>query len=268
MEMNHLNRGLATIFGVGLLSASALAHGPQIQIGIQDGQIVTRQLFEDEPYDGGVTPVRRLYEIEMLERSLGDANDGWYTQPSEEVPFTGPGIATALGGFSTGSVLSLTFADGLKVWNGVGFSDPGSEQIDAYRGAMHVAGAVTSDAGPFQSFSFTPISGGSDEHKTAFFRLLGDGVAPNTPSDDGVYLLSLRLQSNEPGVAPSEPYYFLLSKNGSSADEMAARTYVLQTILNQPIPTVSEWGLIVLALLLLTCGKIAFGFRKSAVLAN
>ncbi len=239
------------ICAAGLLPVAAFGHGPQIQISIDNQQIVTRALHGDGPYDDALTPIQRVYEMPLAQRALADANDGWYAQPNASFAFTGPGIATALGGFSSGSILSLTFTDGLKLWDGGGFADPGTEQIDAYRGATHAAGAVTSDAGPFQSYSFTAISGSADEHKTAYFRLLGDGVSPNTASDDGVYLLSLQLTSDQPGVGPSLPYCFLLSKNAAPGELAAARSYVNRYLVPEPGAAV-----------LLACGVMAAMRRR------
>lgn len=244
---------------MGMVAASTIAHGPQIQIGIENGIIVTRGLFSDEPYNTAVTPKQRVYEIPMAERNLGDANDGWYAQPNISFLYTGPGVATELGGFSTGTIITLTFSDGLRIWNGASFVDPGTEQIDAYRGATHVAFAITSDTGPFQSFSFTPISNGDDEHKTAFFRMLGDGVAPDSPSDDGVYLLSLRLLSDQIGVTPSAPYYFLLNKNATSQELEDASDYVYSRLLSQGVPVVSTGGIGLTMIGLLAAGLLAFG---------
>jgi len=216
-------------------ATAALAHGPQIQIGVADNTIVTHALFSDEPYQAA-TLAQRVYEIPMVQRSLSDVNDGWYAQPNTAYAFTGPGIALLDGQFGVGSVLSLTFVDGLKWWNGSAFIDPGSEQLDAYRGATHTAGAATTDAAPFASYSFTAVSGGADEHKTAFWRLLGDGGSPNTPSEDGIYLLSLQLRSDQIGIAPSAPLYFLLNKNGMDADATAALSYVGTYLVPEPAP--------------------------------
>jgi hypothetical protein len=228
------SRLAVAIWLIGLASAGVSAHGPQIQIGISNSQIITHGLFLDEPYQAA-TPAQRVYEIPLAQRALSDANDGWYAQPNAAYSFTGPGIALLDGNFVTGSVLSLAFTDGLKIWNGSGFVDPGTEQIDAYRGATHTAGAVTTDAGPFNSYSFTAVAGTADEHKTAFWRLLGDGLSPNTASDDGVYLLSLRLVTDQNGIAASAPYYFLLNKNASTVDESAALSYVNANLVPEPV---------------------------------
>lgn len=219
---------------VSLLPNLAEAHGPQIQIGIQNNQLVTRALFSDQPYDQSTTPIQRVFQIPLAQRSLGDASDGWYAQPNATYPFTGPGIASSIGGLATNSILGETFVGGLKRWNGSAFVDPGTEQVDVYRGATRVAGMISSDTGPFASFSYTAVANSADEHKTAFLRLLGDGAAPNTASDDGVYLVGLQLSTDQPGVASSEPFYFLLSKNGTAGDQSAALAFANANLVPEP----------------------------------
>lgn len=231
MNASKFHRPLwAFIAGV-LLAGVALAHGPQIQVGIHNDKIITRALFGDGPYDDAVAPAQRVFEMPMALRDLGDANDGWYAQPNASFPFTGPGIATALGGFDTGSVLSLTYGDGLAIWDGMGFVDPGDEQMERFRSAVNI---ITSDAGPFDSFDFPAVTNTGDEHFGVNTRLLGDGISPDTASDDGVYLLTLVLETDQPGVEASDPFYFLLNKNGSQQDADAALAYVNTNIVPEP----------------------------------
>jgi hypothetical protein len=233
-----------------LITTPVLAHGPQMQITIDGGKIVTREVFADEPYTP-FAPEQWLYHFNMAQRALGDANDGWYAQPSAATAFTGPGIATELGGFATGSVISLRFTDGLKIWNGSAFVDPGAEQIEAFRGLPKVAGAISSDGGPFNSFAFTAIANSEHEHKTARFRLLGDGAGSNTPSDDGMYLIAMQLATDQPGVDASHPFYFLLNKNASPEHQTQALAAATALV---PEPS----G----ALLLFVAGAIVISRRK------
>jgi hypothetical protein len=93
---------------------------------------------------------------------------------------------------------------------------------------------VTSDYGPFNSFSYTSIANSQDEHKHSFFRLLGDGISPNTLSDDGVYLLSLQLSTNQAGIDASDSYFFLLDKNAPAGDAAAALAYVNAHVVPEP----------------------------------
>src|SRR5687767_3677202 len=106
-----------TIFAALALSA-ARAHGPQIQITIDNSKIVTRELILDGPYSSSLTAPKLVYVMPLLE-----FGGRWYSRPnntpSATIPGTpafpsGPGLAygydLANGGpqaFAEGSVLSV-----------------------------------------------------------------------------------------------------------------------------------------------------------------
>jgi hypothetical protein len=219
---------------LGFIAVRASAHNPQIQIGINHNKVVTHGLFLDEPYQTP-TPPQRVYQIPLGQRSLADANDGWYAEPNHAVyPYAGPGVTLIDGNFAANSILKVTFLDGLKTWNGSGFVDPGTEQIGASTVATFTPSVLTTNSGPFNSLSLAAVTATAGEHKTIRWRLLGDGVSPNTPSEDGVYLLSLQLSTDQPGIAPSDPYFFLLGKNATAADQSAALSYVNANLVPEP----------------------------------
>jgi hypothetical protein len=227
----------ARCIALGLLLAAATApasaHGPQIQITNDNNKLATRRLLQNEPYSA-MKPATSVYVIPM--RPL---NGAWYVQPNNKVdPIllqaefpSGPGLAygsdqadTGPRAFEAGTHFNENFVDGLKWWNGSAFADPGAEQIGAFRGsALGTADqATTSDSSPFAGIAYPSISAFyiADEHSSARFRLLGNGTDPLNPSKDGVYLLSLQLTSTQIGLAPSDPFYFVLRKN--AADDVVA----------------------------------------------
>lgn len=209
---------LALMAFLAMTPVCAWAHNPQIQIGVTDGKIVTHGLFLDEPYQDP-TPPQRVYQIQMGQRSLGDADDGWYAEPNhDKYPYAGPGAALIDNNFAANSILKVSLLDGLKIWNGSTFVDPGAEQIAVSTSSLFTGSVLTSDTGPFGSISLAAVTGAAGDHKTLRWRLLGDGISPNTSSDDGVYLLKLQLSTDEAGIVPSDPYYFLLNKNASAED--------------------------------------------------
>lgn len=212
------------------LASTAMAHGPQIQITNTGDKIVTRNIFSDEPYSPLTDPIS-VYVLPLNMRSNGT----YYIQPNDvldtvsglpEFP-SGPGITYGLGStFSSGYRFTLSFADSLKIWNGSDWTDPGDEQIQAYRGneTAPTASAKTSDSSPFASFNFSniPANYAASAHSSVSYRLLGDGVSGTAASDDGIYLLTLQLSSNQPGLSPSDPYYFVLYKNVGRAEALEA----------------------------------------------
>jgi hypothetical protein len=217
----------------------ASAHGPQIQITGESGQITTRRLLLDGPYSATLTAETSVYVMPLKEH-LGV----WYTRPNGAINsvthaptfFSGPGIAYGYGydpaqpgdvDFTPGSQIRLAFAAGLKLWNGVAFADAGVTELESFRGSFVLPSATarTSDSGPFATLAYDPVNfatEGAEVHNTSRFRLLGDGSSPTTASPDGVYLLSLQLTSSQVGLASSDPFFFVLNKNSDRATVDAA----------------------------------------------
>jgi hypothetical protein len=205
---------------------------------------------------------------------MAQLNGIWYSQPNDEIDpilmqatFTsGPGSAYGYdqvdGGpraFAAGSTISETFTAGLKLWNGSAFVDPGTEQIGAFRvSAVAPADqAITSDGGPFGGIIYPAISATyvADDHSSARFRLLGDGINPLSPSQGGVYLLCLQLTSTQAGLAPSDPFYFVLRKNATDATMVAAVNSLIGSLGIAPslVQFVPEPGTLALMIVGTTC---------------
>jgi hypothetical protein len=221
-----------------VVTSSASAHGPQIQITNDGGQIVTRRIVADAPYSSALTPPTSVYVMPLVE--FGDV---WYSRPNDErdrdlnlpVYFSGPGLAYGYdqvdGGpqaFEEGSVLSVGFTGGLKRWDGAAFGAAGATELKAFRGSnVNVSAppenlAITSDSGPLESVSINPVladygTEGTDVHNTIRYALLGDGSSPTSSSPDGVYLASLQVTSTQAGLDPSDEFYFVLHKNAATA---------------------------------------------------
>jgi hypothetical protein len=216
----------------------------------------------DFPYGLTTAPQARVFVMPLLVSQL-PLGDGYYTRPTDvRNPITsaplhasGPGLTYlfdyqdptsgwAHTGSSTlpnlaGTSFTYTFVDGLKSWSGAAWTDAGTEQAQMIRNGgtgtftPSTVNAITSDVGPFASMPLTAISATapgatSIPHSSLSFRLLGDGVSSTAASDDGIYLLSLRLSStavygssNTP-VGDSDPFYLVMYKNTSLADAAAA----------------------------------------------
>jgi hypothetical protein len=221
----------------------AAAHGPQMQVTLDGGKIVTRELLLDGEYSTSLTNPKNVYIM-----PLGVTANVWYSRPNGAllpggVPaFTsGPGLAYGYGydamtnpqPFPVGPQFELTFTAGLKSWNGSAFVDAGATQLEAFRGSgVNLVVARTSDAGPFQSIAFpstiSPSAGVSfaadeeETHTSVSYRMLGDGSSTTSALANGVYLASFQLGSTALSIQDSDPYYFVLSKNGNPAQLQAA----------------------------------------------
>jgi hypothetical protein len=263
----------ALSFMLAFSSASALAHGPQLQLTREDNQIVTREILREEPYTV-LTDPKRVYVIPLTE-----TQDVWYTRPNNSPSATTPGLPEYLSGpgiafgydqldggprvFTSGFRFELNLIDGLQWWDGSTFVDPGLEQIEAFRSSgsaitNDTLTAVTPARMPYGNVSATYDAGA---HSGASFRMLGDGASSSVEGDDGVYLLSMSYASTEPGLDPSEPFYFLLHKNAAdSAVEAAVNGLLSSTSIDASfVQYVSEPGS---ALLMTMCLGILCARRR------
>jgi len=240
------------------LGASSLwAHGTQIQITNTGNKIVTREALTDI-YTPAISNPIRVYQMPLRL----DVGGQTFTYPTDTQPLanSGPGFAFGTGGFLDTATINLNLLDGLKVWNGSSFVDPGLEQINVFRGSVTAAipaiQMTTADVGPFPSIvvaSPPAVPTGTDylgdtAHTTVRYRMLGDGTSRTSIGDDGVYLLQFSLSSDQPGLAASDPFFFLLDKNAPLGDLSAASSFLLTSngfsaSQIQAIPEPGTWAL-------------------------
>ncbi len=248
-----------------LQAGSAWSHGTQIQITNTGNKIVTRNALTDV-YSPISDPIR-VYQMPLVL----DVSGQTFTYPTMTQPLanSGPGFAFGTGGFFDSGTISLNLLEGLKVWNGAAFIDPGLEQINVFRGSVTATTPsiqmTTADAGPITSIVVSaaatmPIGAerlGDSFHTSVRYRMLGDGTSRTALGDDGVYLLQFSLSSTQAGLDASDPFFFLLDKNSGAVELSAASNYLLTSngfsaSQLQAIPEPGTWalcaGLIPLAL--------------------
>jgi hypothetical protein len=213
-----------------LAVTSARAHGPQIQITVDDAnsdKIVTRRLILDEPYSSaaGLTAPVSVYVMSALPVSyLGQPVAR--VKPSDTQTF-GPGFTYGYDQTLGGSPLFMANLNlhvaGLQIWDGAAFVATGAnkEQLGLLQSSSNVnADSVktTASGGDLT----IPISAGytADAHSAMRYTLLGDGLDPYAPSRDGVYLVTLQLSGTQasPSLTGSDPFYIILGKNVSPND--------------------------------------------------
>lgn len=238
-----------------VMTSFTLAHGPQLQVTTAGGKLVTNAVFADQDPVLGYGPVsdpKRVY-VMPLTNSLGDGQ--YFARPNTEASYySGPGFAYGFADLEIGSQIELKFLEGLLHWDGATFVDPGTEQLQAFRGS-HLAPSssiVTVDGGVSAGLIAVPsFAPGASAHATARFRILGDGVSSTAASADGVYLATMQLSSNSaaPVVENSDPYFFLLHKNATQTDIDAALAALLssQGIDSSLVQVVPEPGSVALA---------------------
>lgn len=228
-----------------MLAIPAIGHGPQIQITVDGGKIVTRELLPDGPYSNALSAPKSLYVMPVKPSAIL-AGTVWYSRPNTAInPSTlqpafpsGPGLAYGYDladgvgpqAFAAGSQITLDFTAGLKRWNGSAFVDPGVTQLMAFRGSnitAPTATAVTSDTGPFASLSVSAVEAdygmeGKEVHSGLRFAFLGDGTSYTSSVPDGIYLLSMIVSNIPAGPSPSNEFHFLLNKNSPWTTAQAA----------------------------------------------
>ena len=221
-----------------LASSVAYAHGPQIQVTDTNDKITTRTLLTEDPYGDSLTAPKSVYVLPILKAVSGaPSTDYWTVMPNSTIdPILsisqfqfGPGLAYGYGHtFTEGFHFNVSFTDSLKTWDGSSFvNDPGPEAVGAFRGDATSSPdqvVLTGSGIPAQSLVFSNISAtyNSDSHSSMRFRLLGDGSSALVPPAVGLYLLQLQITSTQPGLAASDPFYFLLYKNASPGSLDAA----------------------------------------------
>jgi hypothetical protein len=111
--------------------------------------------------------------------------------------------------------------------------DAGATQLKAFRGSnVNIMSpeenfAMTSNSGPFDTLALPTVlanygADGAEVHTSLRFAMLGDGGEPLSATPDGVYLVGMQVSSSQDGLAPSDPYHFVLYKNVSMAAVSAA----------------------------------------------
>ena len=207
------------VCGLVLFSASSIwAHGTQIQITNTGNKIVTRNAMTDyygsptiiPPAPPTITDPIRVYQMPLLL----DVSGQTFTYPTTTQPLanSGPGFAFGTGGFFDTGTISLNLLDGLKVWNGSSFIDPGLEQINVFRGSVTATTPAiqmtTADAGPISSIVVSAAAAmplgtellGDSFHTGVRYRMLGDGSSRTSIGDDGVYLPAVFAEFDASGI--------------------------------------------------------------------
>lgn len=258
-------RYLSIITGASMALAAgvAAAHGPQIQINVDGGKIVSRELFMGGPYSAALTAPKSAYVMPLLDYDFSfdgrsysyvRPNNVAFTSPGRPEFYSGPGFAYGYGWsaanppFAPGTKFGLTILDSLKAWNGAAFVDAGVAEIQAYTGSNPYS--ATNTALPGVALQFPTGAGISypagnevEGHATVRYRFLGDG-ANGSSAPDGVYLM--RLQLSHPTTAlSSDPFYYVLNKNASGQVAAAVGSLGLDATLVQyavPEPSATLLG--------------------------
>jgi hypothetical protein len=252
-----MNRFVLSAAVVVIGGAVASAHGPQMQVTVTGGKIVTREVMI-----GVYSPLTAPKTVYAMPAALVTDNNfptAWRAAPDANPanPF-GPGVAYGEGGtFAPSTTLTLSFLDELKVWDGAAFASAGATELAMLRTSNPGPTSLTGNAGisgtsdPLATVAI-PAMYTADAHASVTYVLLGDGANPASAVADGLYRAALQFTSSDTSVQPSDPFYVLISKGADTQLDAAIASMGVDAALVQAIPEPAAASLAALALSLLT----------------
>lgn len=215
---NSVLAGLAVAVAASAASAGAV----DVYLTIEDGQVRTGAI--DKLNGFVVTPDVRVFEAELGEEGPGAGDD--------------PGFFTET--FTAGTSIGFEIRDGLQEWDGSTFNYS-ALTMDLSKGPLSATTPAGAGIVPGFNFATADATGFFDDHPE--FEL-SDGLV------SGVFLLTLSVTTDAPGVAASDDIYIVFGNDVSESLIEAAEEYVETVIIPAP-------GAAVLA-----AGALAFGVRR------
>lgn len=223
-----MHRSVIVLAAIGLPATAALAGGDgDIAIALRGGQIITG-IGDHDFYPNDREFPERVFGADF--ENLGGGNivgeePGWLGPFADIDPLNDP--------FPTAATLGFDILDRLLVWNGAStvaggdFGDTTNTMriFDTSPGSPEVfTPATTETVEGFTVVADTSDGIGFDEHP--FYQLVND--------EPGVFLLNVRITTNDPSILPSEPIW-LVFNNGVDEDiHDAAIEYVEDVIVPAP----------------------------------
>ena len=129
-----------------------------------------------------------------------------------------PGFNALAGELPPDALVGFDMLDALRVWNGSDFETVAAEPM---RLSLFTLSRFTpAEAGGFaEGFDFAVVGSNGAVHKHINYRL-------EAPEVDGIYLLTIHLRVDEPGIEPSLPAFIIFNNNADEEDVEAAAAYL------------------------------------------
>ncbi len=194
----------AAFVSTAFVSAHAAAqHSGDVFLSIQNSQINTGAVLDAGEYETSVF---------VFTGQFGDSGSPLFT--------SNPGFDCLVPTFQPGTKIGFDILDALRVWDGQGFVETGGERLKL----QFLTASVTTGNGPTPGFELSvQPNGGFHRHYSMFLLPPNGGVA-----DPGVYLLARTLYSTAASVAPSDPFYLLVSYNATALERIAAQEFLIE----------------------------------------
>ncbi len=243
---------LVTPLMASMLSSMAHAHpGPRVWISIDGATIVTYGGDYPPGNPGDYQPSR------VFTGMLVDEDDVWSTEF--------PGYQKVPGGTIPNETTFSYNITGPLLWYNPGGGNPFFETVTEHFVSLppipqmavtnNVFQTKVTASGFVMGNSTFTYHGDDNDHAHLTYTLFGNGtMAGGGPN--GIYALPLQLIAS--GATASETYYIVLGKNVSQAELDAAA----DLLLSKGVPAVSEWGMLVVALTMITIATIVIRNRR------
>ena len=200
---------LRTVAMLLALAPAALAQHADIDLSLgEDDNGVSRVVTGISDFENPGEPIIR--GVRVFTATTGEGGIPGFTDD--------PGFNALAGELPPGALLGFDLVDALRFWNGNDFDTIAAEPM---RVSLFTMSRLTPpDAGGFtEGFEFAAIGSNGAVHSHINYRL-------EAPEQEGVYLLTIQLRLDEPGIEPSLPAFIVFNNNADPAEADAAASYL------------------------------------------
>ena len=134
-----------------------------------------------------------------------------------------PGFDAPQGALPPNMLIGFNIVSALRIWNGADFSQIALPRIRVRLGPPGNSRLTPITDSVVAGFGFT-TSGIGLYHFHYNYTLLSQATPPALPAESGVYLLAMRLWTNDAAIAASDPFWIILGQNATDEDLTAAAT--------------------------------------------
>ena len=191
------------------LAPAAIAQHADIDLSLgEDEDGVTRLVTGSSDFQNPGEPIIR--GVRVFTATTGEGGIPGFTDD--------PGFNALAGELPPGALLGFDLVDALRLWNGSDFDTIATEPM---RVSLFTMSRLTPpDAGGFtEGFEFAAIGSNGAVHSHINYRL-------EAPEQPGVYLLTIQLRLDEPGIEPSLPAFIVFNNNADPAEADAAASWL------------------------------------------
>ena len=201
------------------LAPAAVAQHADIDLSLgEDNDGVTRLVTGISDFQNPGEPIIR--GVRIFTATTGEGGIPGFTDD--------PGFNALAGELPPGALLGFDLVDALRLWDGSDFEAVAPAPM---RVSLFTTSRLTPpDAGGFApGFEFAAIGSSGAVHSHINYRL-------EAPQQPGVYLLTLQLRLNTPGIEPSLPTFIVFNNSADPSEADAAAAYLEDLLEPEPCP--------------------------------